>query len=80
MTKQTTVRLPEDPVTSLNLVEMAAEDLMKFNLPSGAGFLLSRIDGLTPVEDLVAVSGMDPFEAVHTLGRLLEADIVGVVE
>ncbi|MAE95727.1 MAG: hypothetical protein CL910_13810 [Deltaproteobacteria bacterium] len=62
------------------VVEMTAEDLMKFNLPSGAGFLISRIDGLTSVEDLVAVSGMDPFEAVHTLGRLLDVDIVGVAE
>ncbi len=63
---------------SVPRIEMAPEDLMKFNLPAGAGFLISRIDGLTPVEDLVAVSGMDPFETMHTLGRLLEAGIVGV--
>ncbi|MCP5060349.1 MAG: hypothetical protein GY937_26930 [bacterium] len=66
--------------TATPVVEMAAEDLMKFNLPAGAGFLLSRIDGHTQVEDLVALSGMDPFETYHTLGRLLEAGIVGVAE
>ncbi|MBW2243106.1 MAG: hypothetical protein JRH01_14065 [Deltaproteobacteria bacterium] len=66
--------------TAVPVVEMASEDLMKINLPSGAGFLLSRIDGHTQVEDLVALSGMDPFETYHTLGRLLEAGIVGVVE
>ena len=63
---------------SVPVVEVSPEDLMKFNLPAGAGFLISRIDGQTPVEDLVAVSGMDPFETMHTLGRLLEAGIVGV--
>lgn len=67
-------------VRAVPVVEMADEDLMKINLPSGAGFLLSCIDGLTPVEDLVAVSGMDPFEALHTLGRLFDADIVGLAE
>lgn len=66
--------------SAVPIVEMAAEELMKFNLPSGAGFLLSRIDGQTSVEDLVALSGMDPFETFHTLGRLLEAGIVGVVD
>ena len=66
--------------SAVPIVEMAAEELMKFNLPSGAGFLLSRIDGHTTVEDLVALSGMDPFETFHTLGRLLEAGIVGVVD
>ncbi len=65
---------------SVPVIEMAPEDLMKFNLPAGAGFLISRIDGHTPVSDLVAVSGMDPFETMHTLGRLLEAGIVGVAE
>lgn len=62
------------------IVEMAGEELMKLNLPSDAGFLLSRIDGRTPVEDLVSLSGMDPFETFHTLGRLLAAGIVGVVD
>ncbi len=65
-------------VSSVPIVEVAGEELMKFNLPPGAGFLISRIDGQTPVEDLVAVSGMDPFETYHTLGRLLESGIVGV--
>ena len=64
--------------SSVPVVEVSPEDLMKFNLPAGAGFLISRIDGATPVEDLVAVSGMDPFDTMHTLGRLLEAGIVGV--
>jgi len=63
---------------SVPVVEMAPEDLMKFNLPAGAGFLLSRIDGVTPLEDLMAVSALDPFDTMHTLGRLLEAGIVGV--
>lgn len=66
--------------SAVPVVEIGPKDLMKFNLPPGAGFLLSRIDGQTPVDDLVAVSGMDPFETFHTLGRLLEAGIVGVAE
>lgn len=54
------------------------DELLRFNLPSNAGFVLSMLDGATSVNDLVALSGMDPFDVLHTLHRLGEAGIVEV--
>lgn len=58
------------------LVTSAVDDLHRRNLPPSAGFMLSMIDGLTPLCDLVAVSGMDRFEAMRSLCRMQEAGIV----
>lgn len=46
------------------------------NLPPSAGFLLSMVDGLTPLSDLVSVSGMDRFEALRSVYRMHEAGIL----
>jgi hypothetical protein len=53
-----------------------AGDLTQFNLPSDAGFVLSMIDGSTPLADLISLTGMDAFEALHTLNALLDSGIV----
>jgi len=47
------------------------------NLPPSAGFLLSMVDGMTPLSDLVSVSGMDRFEALRSVHRMHE---VGILE
>jgi len=57
-------------------VKSDSVSLTKFNLPPDAGFLLSMVDGMTSVADLVSVSGMDAFEALHTLCGLIDAGIV----
>lgn len=54
----------------------ADADLQNRNLPASAGFLLSMIDGQTPVGDLISVSGMDRFEAMRSLNRMFEAGIL----
>jgi len=51
-------------------------DLTNFNLPPDAGFMLSLIDGTTPLSDLISLSGMDVFEALRIVGNLLEAGIL----
>lgn len=51
-------------------------DLQSRNLPPSVGFLLSMIDGHTPIRDLVSVSGMDRFEALRSVYRMHEAGIV----
>ena len=51
-------------------------DLQSRNLPSNVGFLLSMIDGVTPLGDLVSVSGMDRFEALRSVCRLHQAGII----
>ncbi len=57
-------------------VKEDAADLEGRNLPSSAGFLLSMVDGLTSLSDLVTVSGMDRFEALRSIHRMSEAGIL----
>ncbi len=52
------------------------EEVTRFNLPVEAGFFLSLVDGTTSVADLMALSGMDAFEAKQLIVRLLDADIL----
>jgi len=52
--------------------------LKGYNLPANAGFFLSLVDGRTPVADLLALSGMDRFEALRLLRGLLESGLVGM--
>ena len=51
-------------------------DLQGRNLPPSAGFLLSMVDGMTPLSDLLSVSGMDRFEALRSIHRMHEAGIL----
>lgn len=64
-----------DPSRSAR-VRIAPEEIMKFNLPARAGFLLSLVDGQTSIDELIQISGMDPFEAMQLLSNLLAAGIV----
>ena len=58
------------------IVAVEKSDLESRNLPSNVGFLLSMIDGVTPLCDLVSVSGMDRFEALRSVWRMHQAGIV----
>lgn len=57
---------------------LSAHEVMRFDLPSEAGFLLSLVDGTTPVKDLVSLSGMDEFRALRLLARLVDQGILEV--
>jgi len=59
-------------------VKITPEEIMRFNLPTNAGFVLSMVDGNTSVNEILALSGMDPFEAIRMVNNLLEAGIVEV--
>ena len=59
-------------------VKLGPDEILRFNLPANAGFVLSMIDGHTSVSDLVALTGMDPFDALQVFTRLLDAGIVEV--
>jgi hypothetical protein len=59
-------------------LSLGLSDVMKFNLPAHAGFMLSLIDGDTSVGDIVSLSGMDSFEALRVLNGLVEAGIVSL--
>ncbi len=58
------------------VIAAGKNDLESRNLPSNVGFLLSMIDGVIPLSDLISVSGMDRFEALRSIGRMHEAGIV----
>jgi hypothetical protein len=57
-------------------VRIPADQVMKYNLPPSAGFLLSLIDGHTTIDELLTLSGMDPFDVLRGLSNLLAAGIV----
>jgi len=59
-------------------VRLGPQEILRFNLPPNAGFVLSMIDGHTSADELVALGAMDPFETLHTLGKLMDAGIVEV--
>jgi len=68
-----------DTVGDLSVVPQLTtnpKDLTRYNLPSDAGFLLSMIDGVTSLESLISLSGMDAFTALRTTRSLIEAGIV----
>lgn len=58
------------------IVGEAAASLQSRNLPPSAGFLLSMVDGMTPLSDLISLSGMDRFEALRSVCRMREARIL----
>jgi hypothetical protein len=53
-----------------------ASHVQSRNLPPSAGFLLSMVDGMTPISDLISVSGMDRFEAVRSICQMHDAGIL----
>jgi hypothetical protein len=61
---------------SVPFVRIAPNEMMKYNLPAPAGFLLSMIDGRVSIDELLSVSGMDPFDALRAFHNLLDAGIV----
>ncbi len=65
-------------VDGVAVLRDGGSDITTYNLPSDAGFILSLIDGNTPLADLISLSGMDAFEALRIIGNLLDADIVEI--
>lgn len=59
-------------------LRIGQEQLLRFDLPPEAGFLLSMLDGRTRVEELIAMAGLDALDVLHLLDRLEQAGIVEV--
>lgn len=57
---------------------LEAKQVMRFNLPSDAGFLLAQMDGSTSVAEILSVCGLDEFRAYRLIGRLVDAGIVEI--
>lgn len=51
-------------------------DQLAGNLPLSTGFLLSRVDGQTPLSELIVASRMDRFEVLRAIHRMRVAGIL----
>lgn len=71
-------RLEVGDPSAVPVVSADGPSLTGFNLPTEAGFLLSLVDGATPIQDMVSLSGLDSCEALRLLRGLLDAGIVEV--
>ena len=65
---------------SVPRVRSEAGSPTKYDLPANAGFVLSMVDGATTLADVISLSGMDPFDALHTLGGLMDAGLVEMAD
>ena len=63
-------------LSSVPRLQASDADLRGYNLPPNAGFLVSMVDGMTRLSDLISVSGMDAFDVLHTLEGLVNAGLV----
>ena len=62
--------------TQVPVVQVPPTEIRWLGLDHRAGFLLSRVDGVGTVEQLIDVSGMPRLEALKTLVELLDAGAV----
>ena len=57
-------------------VGVASHELLKSNLDAMSGFLLSQVDGRTPVSQLLQLSGQPRFDALEALYRLKSKGLI----
>lgn len=62
--------------SSVPVVRVGHEALLRLDLDARAGFVLSRIDGRTPVAQILKLSSMDEIEVLRILERLLEGKVI----
>lgn len=69
-----------DPMRVPRVLAGMETEMRNRNLPASAGFLLSMIDGETPLCDLVSLSGMDRIDAMRLVSGMFGAGILEWVE
>jgi hypothetical protein len=55
---------------------LAPTQMMQLKLSPEAGFLLSRVDGMSTIEELIAVSGLEELAALRALSTLMQAGAI----
>jgi len=60
-------------------LRVGPEQLLRFDLPPEAGFLLSMLDGRTRIAELMTMGGLDALDVLRLLARLEKEGIVEVV-
>lgn len=64
------------PLSAIPRVDVPDTDIRWLGLDHRAGFLLSRVDGLTSLEELLDLSGMPRLEALKTVLSLVDAGAI----
>lgn len=59
-------------------VAVPADQLQWLSLDHRAGFLLSLMDGMSSIEDILDMSGMSNLEALRTMFELMQQDVIHV--
>jgi hypothetical protein len=73
------IKMYESRIGSFDRVPKAVvsdREIIWRNLDSSAGFILSRIDGMSSFEDIIDISGLPRFETCKILSRLLQDGII----
>ena len=58
---------------------LPADELRWLTLDHRAGFLLSCIDGISTVEELLDVSGMPPLDTLRILNTLIQQQVIEMI-
>lgn len=59
-------------------IRMNASQVMQLKLSPEAGFIFSRVDGISNVEEILSMGGLDPFTTLRALSQLMRAGVIGV--
>jgi hypothetical protein len=66
------------PLDAVPRVDVPDTDIRWLGLDHRAGFMLSRIDGLTSLDELLDLSGMERLEALKTVLSLVDAGAIRI--
>ncbi|MBI5496446.1 MAG: hypothetical protein HY904_15595 [Deltaproteobacteria bacterium] len=64
------------PLERTPRMRMTADQVIWLNLHHKAGFLLSRVDGMSSFDDILSLSAMPRLETVRILAQLLSAGVI----
>ena len=66
------------PLDQVPVVAIPAEQLRWLTLDHRSGFLLSHVDGVSTLEEILDVSGMNPLEAMRIIYDLLQQKVIAL--
>ena len=66
------------PLDQVPVVAIPVEQLRWLTLDHRAGFLLSHVDGVSTLEEILDISGMPPLEAMRIIYELLQQKVIAL--
>jgi hypothetical protein len=66
------------PLDQVPVVAIPAEQLRWLTLDHRSGFLLSHVDGVSTLEEILDISGMNPLEAMRIIYDLLQQKVIAL--